>query len=79
MELSKVYKYRGIEEFDRDLEAIVQNYFFAPNSFMLNDPCETIITTSNLQIQLEMFESVYKGFDTKSTKILIEDFIKTKN
>ena len=46
-----VYKYRGSnerEDFERDLESIVRNYFWAAGFSKLNDPCETTVTSDNL-------------------------------
>lgn len=46
----KVYKYRG-GNFERDLEALEKNYYWAPKFDDLNDPCETIINTDRFKIQ----------------------------
>lgn len=45
----KVYKYRAAIEFERDLQGINNNYFYAPNSEKLNDPCETLVFSDNFK------------------------------
>lgn len=48
-----VYKYRkgDDETFDRDLNSIKNNLFFAPKYDLLNDPCETLVCTDKFNQQ----------------------------
>jgi len=39
-----LYKYRGMDQFERDLESLERNCFWASQFSKLNDPCETTIT-----------------------------------
>ncbi|MFN3137475.1 MAG: DUF2971 domain-containing protein [Allomuricauda sp.] len=48
-----VYKYRG-GNFERDLEAIEKNYYWAPTFDKLNDPCETFINTEPFKSQTKI-------------------------
>ncbi|PAU93420.1 hypothetical protein CK503_11850 [Aliifodinibius salipaludis] len=49
----EVYKYRGGTEhtFERDLDALENNYFWAPTYSELNDPCETLIIADTFKNQ----------------------------
>ena len=78
----KVYKYRGsTNNFKRDLESLVRNYFYAPNAEKLNDPCETLVFTDKFSLQMDF---AFKIFNVKSKSSIedldnrLEDFIKMK-
>ena len=49
------YKYRGGNDkvFERDLESLENNYFWAPNRLGLNDPCETLVSAEMLKRQID--------------------------
>lgn len=49
------YKYRGGEDtvFERDLESLENNYFWAPNHLDLNDPCETLVSAEMIKRQID--------------------------
>ena len=65
----KVYKYRsGGNELTRDLNSIYKNYLFAPNAKELNDPCETLVLSDNLDLQLNIFSKVFKRIPEESRK-----------
>ena len=46
-----VYKYRGgsPEILARDLDSLIDNYFWAPTADQLNDPTDTYVNGGNLQ------------------------------
>jgi hypothetical protein len=74
------YKYRG-GNFDRDIRTLEQNYFFAPNSKELNDPCEALVFTDSFESQLSIFGKVFKIGEEKRVDFLktTKDFIQLKN
>lgn len=43
----KVYKYRYGSK--RDLESLQKDYFYAPHPSKLNDPCENLFETKDVQ------------------------------
>ena len=52
----KVYKYRGAGNFfERDLNSLASNCFFAPNAKDLNDPCETLVYSDKIKLQSNLF------------------------
>ena len=55
MSLTVAYKYRGGDDkvFERDLESLEKNYFWAPRRLELNDPCETLISAELLRKQID--------------------------
>lgn len=78
----KVYKYRGLgKNFDRDLNSIVENYFYAPNAERLNDPCETLVFSDKIKSQSNIFVKLF-GNRTKDSLYKfhesIDDFISNK-
>ena len=63
----RVFKYRG-GEFKRDLEALSENYFWAPTRKHLNDPCEGMFDEQSIYTQLDAIHDnlIGKNADTKS-------------
>ena len=57
-----VYKYRGGNEkvFKRDLKALSENYFFAPNASDLNDPFESFVDLKPFKIGMGIFVNSFK-------------------
>ncbi|WP_022942893.1 DUF2971 domain-containing protein [Psychromonas hadalis] len=53
----RVFKYRG-GEFDRDLNSLSENTFWAPTRDALNDPCEGLFTQDNIDIQFNFINRV---------------------
>ena len=55
MNLTVGYKYRGGDDkvFERDLESLENNYFWAPSGLELNDPCETLVSVEMLRRQID--------------------------
>jgi hypothetical protein len=71
-----VYKYRGNSKdyFERDLETLEKNSFWASTSENLNDPCETITSAEKF---IKQTNFITKGFGIKSEadkKFLHESF-----
>lgn len=62
------YKYRGGEEkiFERDLESLENNFFWAPNCLNLNDPCETLVSEEMIKRQIDLLT---KSFGSNKTSI----------
>lgn len=53
----KVYKYRGGNT-KRDLESLVNNYFWAPTADQLNDPTEAYVNESDVRNFLQIIRAV---------------------
>ena len=52
-QFTNMYKYRAAantKDFQRDLDTITQNCFFAPNFDQLNDPTETLLLSNNFKV-----------------------------
>lgn len=74
----RVYKYRGSDDteiFERDLNAIVKNYFWASDFSNLNDPCETTITSDQL-INQSKFVLPFFGKNSKEKFKPVMDAVK---
>ncbi len=65
----RVFKYRG-GEFERDLETLSENYFWAPTRTNLNDPCEGLFDDQNVNAQLDIIFKVFAGKDSSSASAL---------
>jgi len=57
----KVFKYRGgdSEIFNRDLESLVKNSFWAPARDKLNDPCEGLFSADRLFSQIDILGETF--------------------
>jgi hypothetical protein len=76
----KAYKYRsGKEYLNRDLESLVENYFFAPTAEKLNDPCETLVYADKIKQQTKLFSRLF-GNKEKFDEFhdVLDEFIKNK-
>src|SRR6187551_1893931 len=51
----RVFKYRG-GAFERDLEALKENLFWAPTRDQLNDPCEGLFDKDRIHNELELIK-----------------------
>ena len=62
MRRTLVYKYRlgDKETFERDLNSIEENCFFAPCFDKLNDPCETLVYSDDFNFQTGLFTRFLK-------------------
>ena len=65
----RVYKYRG-GEFERDLESLSENYFWAPTRTSLNDPCEGFFEDQNVNSELDTFFKVFARGDSGTANAL---------
>lgn len=52
-----VYKYRG-GAFNRDLESLKNDEFWASNTKQLNDPCEGLVKTTVYQNQIQALKNI---------------------
>lgn len=68
-----VYKYRG-GTFERDLESLKNNEFWASNTKQLNDPCEGFISIKDYQQQINNLKNIFTQHRTNLT--LIEQSLK---
>ncbi|MFA6196462.1 MAG: DUF2971 domain-containing protein [Sulfurimonas sp.] len=59
----KVYKYRG--NFVRDLASLENDEFFAPTKDQLNDPCEGLVSTDILIVQIEKMVEKFPHISNK--------------
>ncbi|MEX2410244.1 MAG: DUF2971 domain-containing protein [Candidatus Paceibacterota bacterium] len=64
----KVYKYRGIDYFERDLESLEENYFWAPTYNNLNDPFEALVLDDDFKKQSRMLEQIFGKISNFSKK-----------
>ncbi|UOO88026.1 DUF2971 domain-containing protein [Vitreoscilla massiliensis] len=62
----KVYKYRGV--FERDLNSLELDQFWASTTNQLNDPCEGLLISDNLEQQLHEFSLLIKQFSTANVE-----------
>jgi Protein of unknown function (DUF2971) len=62
-----VNKYRGGVKsiFDRDLNSLEQDWFWAPTREKLNDPCEGMVSPETLLTQLELIVKIFGAADLK--------------
>ncbi|MBH0075151.1 DUF2971 domain-containing protein [Pseudoalteromonas sp. SWYJ118] len=65
----RVYKYRG-GEFERDLESLSENYFWAPTRTSLNDPCEGFFEDQNVNSELDTIFKVFARGDSGTANAL---------
>lgn len=63
-----LYKYRGGDEviFKRDLNSLVENFYWGAAIHTLNDPCEALINTSGYFGELEVFEKTIQSLINKN-------------
>ncbi|RKF03781.1 hypothetical protein C8N26_1408 [Tenacibaculum lutimaris] len=54
----RVFKYRG-GNFERDLDSLERNYYWAPKFDDLNDPFETLINTDPFKVQSRTFAKLF--------------------
>ncbi|SFS83661.1 Protein of unknown function [Zhouia amylolytica] len=54
----RVFKYRG-GSFERDLDSLEKNFYWAPKFDDLNDPCETLINTDPFKVQSRTFAKLF--------------------
>lgn len=81
MKPNKVYKYRSGDDstFDRDLNTLVENCFFAPSFNLLNDPCETFIIDT-LESDLKFLPRFIKNKNEfERVKVSYNNLIARKN
>ncbi len=67
--------------FERDLDALNKNYFWAPNHLELNDPCETVVSDEILknQVNAVLKLSPSKKIDTKHLYSAIDKMMKKRS
>jgi len=78
MKSKKLYKYRSGDDytFDRDLNTLEENCFFAPTHKLLNDPNETFIL-DNFDIQSKYFDKIFRS-DTGNLKEKYKQLLKRR-
>jgi hypothetical protein len=58
VEPSRIYRYRSLKEFDREMEAIERGYLFCAAYRTLNDPMEGLFTSSKLLRESEDYRTI---------------------
>lgn len=53
-----IYKYRG-GHFERDLDSLVNNYFYASSAECLNDPCEMLVFSEKVKFQVGLLGKLF--------------------
>ena len=67
VEPSRLYRYRSLGEFDREMEAIERGYLFCAAYRTLNDPMEGLFTSSKLLRESEDYRTIRDSIrDNKS-------------
>jgi hypothetical protein len=67
VEPSRLYRYRSLKEFDREMEAIERGYLFCAAYRTLNDPMEGLFTSSKLLRESEDYRTIRDSIrDNKS-------------
>ncbi len=67
VEPSRLYRYRSLKEFDREMEAIERGYLFCAAYRTLNDPMEGLFTSSKLLRESEDYRIIRDSIrDNKS-------------
>ena len=61
IEPRKLYRYRSVEELDREIEAIVQGYLYCSSYKNLNDPMEGLYTSSDVLRGSNNYQTVRKA------------------
>jgi hypothetical protein len=66
-----VYKYRSgdSQTYERDLSALVNEYFWASTRFDLNDPCEGLVTKETLDYQLDVIVKLFNMGEESFKKV----------
>ena len=67
----KIFKYRG-GSFKRDLDALSNNYFWAPTREKLNDPCEGFFSNKDIYTQLDRINEIFVAGNNESTNAYLE-------
>lgn len=78
----KVYKYRNINA--KHLEALSENYFYAPTFEKLNDPCETTFCTKNFFKTGKLITNYLLGSEANKNRFKeytedVKDILSTRN
>lgn len=70
----RVFKYRGgpPEVFQRDLESLKSDYFWAPSREFLNDPCEGLYNRSPFDDQLGLIGSIFSSVNKSVEKSFLD-------
>lgn len=69
----KVYKYRSAGTyFERDLNSISENFFYAPYAEKLNDPCETLVFSDKAKSQTKLLGRIF-GARAKDSLLNLHD------
>ena len=63
-----VYKYRG-GAFNRDLESLKNDEFWASNTKQLNDPCEGLVKTTVYQNQIQALNNIFNQHEETITLV----------
>lgn len=63
-----VYKYRG-GAFNRDLESLKNDKFWASNTKQLNDPCEGLVKTTAYQNQIQALKNIFNQHEETITLV----------
>lgn len=67
-----VYKYRG-GSFERDLQSLERDQFWASHTQQLNDPCEGLISVQNYEKELQTLKLIFPQH-ANSTQVLHQSF-----
>jgi len=65
----RLYRYRSLEKFDREIEAIKERYLYCAPYLDLNDPMEGLFTSSQLLKKSERYREIRRAITDKKAQI----------
>ena len=57
----RLYRYRSLEKFDRELQALEENYLYCAQYTTLNDPMEGVFRSSRVFRESSKLQNCQKG------------------
>jgi DUF2971 family protein len=75
----RLYRYRSLQEFDRELEAIEDGYLFCAAYRSLNDPMEGLFSSSHNLRESENYRAIKESIRENRSRIGICSFSEVRN
>lgn len=76
-----VFKYRGVSNFSRDIDALERNVFYAAPLTELNDPAEGFVDQKDLMLQIDTLNQLFlkKNADSEAFKNTIDTLLNQRH